>query len=104
MIPIPGPAGEPVAAGAGRIFAGPESLAGVVRAAFGPGRRLAAVHRLRGGSKKGVCRSRAAYPADIALVEDVRGESLETRLERCLPGRRRPARNRAGRHRLLPVL
>jgi hypothetical protein len=97
MIPIPGPAGEPVAAGAGRIFAGPESLAG-------PGRRLAAVHRLRGGSKKGVCRSRAAYPADIALVEDVRGESLETRLERCLPGRRRPARNRAGRHRLLPVL
>jgi hypothetical protein len=56
MIPIPGPAGEPVAAGAGRIFARPESLAGVIRAAFGPGRRLAAVHRLRGGSKKGVYR------------------------------------------------
>jgi hypothetical protein len=141
-----------VAAAAGRIFAGPESLAGVVRAAFGRGRRLAAVHRLRGGSKKGVYRltlddgatvigylwnaaenywpaaqrdagdsqadpfsdasaglfeashacldglgvrvpqvylldrSRAAYPADIALVEDVRGASLETRLERGLPG------------------
>jgi Phosphotransferase enzyme family len=142
-----------VTAGAGRIFAGPESLAGVVRAAFGPGRRLAAVDRLRGGSKKGVYRlifdngatvigylwneaenywpaaqheageshadpfsdasgadlfeashayldglgvrvpqvyllnrSRAAYPADIALVEDVPGESLETRLERGLPG------------------
>ena len=137
----------------GRIFAGPESLAGVVRAAFGPGRRLAAVDRLRGGSKKGVYRltfddggtvigyvwnatenywpaaqqqagenhaypfsdasgadlfeashayldglgvrvpqvylldrSRAAYPADIALVEDVPGESLETQLERGLPG------------------
>src|ERR1022692_3022180 len=153
MTPVPEPAGEPVTAGAGRIFAGPENLAGVVRAAFGPGRRLAAVDRLRGGSKKGVYRltfddgatvigylwneaenywpaaqheageshadpfsdasgadlfeashayldglgvrvpqvylldrSRAAYPADIALVEDVRGESLETRLERGLPG------------------
>src|ERR1022692_4623304 len=158
MIPIPEPAGEPAAAGAGRIFAEPENLAGIVRAAFGPGRRLAAVDRLRGGSKKGVYRltldngatvigylwneaenywpdarreadqshadqshadpfsdasgaglfeashayldglgvrvpqvylldrSRAAYPADIALVEDVRGESLETRLERGLPG------------------
>jgi hypothetical protein len=31
-------------------------------------------------------RSRAAYPADIALVEDVRGASLETQLERGLPG------------------
>src|ERR1022692_2260089 len=158
MIPIPEPAGEPAAAGAGRIFAEPENLAGIVRAAFGSGRRLAAVDRLRGGSKKGVYRltldngatvigylwneaenywpdarreadqshadqshadpfsdasgaglfeashayldglgvrvpqvylldrSRAAYPADIALVEDVRGESLETRLERGLPG------------------
>jgi Phosphotransferase enzyme family len=153
MTPMPEPAGEPATAGAGRRFAGPESLASVVRAAFGPGRRLAAVDRLRGGSKKGVYRltfddgatvigylwnaaenywpaaqheageshadpfsdasgadlfeashayldglgvrvpqvylldrSRAAYPADIALVEDVRGESLETRLERGLPG------------------
>ena len=153
MIPTGEPAGEPAAAGAGRIFAEPENLAGIVRAAFGPGRRLAAVHRLRGGSKKGVYRltlddgatvigylwnaaenywpaaqreagqsqadpfsgasgaglfeashacldglgvrvpqvylldrSRAAYPADIALVEDVRGASLETQLERDLPG------------------
>jgi Phosphotransferase enzyme family len=153
MTPIPEPAGEPVTADAGRIFAGPESLAGVVRTAFGPGPRLAAVDRLRGGSKKGVYRltfhdgatvigylwnaaenywpaarretgeshadpfsdasgadlfeashayldglgvrvprvylldrSRAAYPADIALVEDVPGESLETQLERGLPG------------------
>ena len=158
MIPTGEPAGEPAAAGAGRIFAEPENLAGIVRAAFGPGRRLAAVARLRGGSKKGVYRltfddgatvigylwneaenywpaaqreadqghadqshadpfsdasgavlfeachayldglgvrvpqvylldrSRAAYPADIALVEDVRGASLETQLERDLPG------------------
>jgi hypothetical protein len=152
MTPLPEPAGEPVTADAGRIFARPESLAGVVRAAFGPGPRLAAVDRLRGGSKKGVYRltfddgatvigylwnaaenywpagrretgeshadpfsdasgadlfeashayldglgvrvpqvylldrSRAAYPADIALVEDVPGESLETQLERGLP-------------------
>jgi Phosphotransferase enzyme family len=147
------PAGEPAAVGAGRRFAGRESLAGIVRAAFGPGRRLAAVDRLSGGSKKGVYRltfddggtvvgylwnatenywpgaqqqagenhadpfsdasgadlfeashayldglgvrvpqvylldrSRVAYPADIALVEDVPGESLETQLERGLPG------------------
>lgn len=153
MIPTGEPAGEPAAAGAGRRFAGPENLAGIVRAAFGPGRRLAAVDRLRGGSKKGVYRltfddgatvigylwneaenywpaaqreageshadpfsdasgadlfeashayldglgvrvpqvylldrSRAAYPADVALVEDVPGESLETQLERGLPG------------------
>jgi hypothetical protein len=153
VIPTGEPAGEPAAAGAGRRFAGPESLAGVVRAAFGPGRRLAAADRLRGGSKKGVYRltlddgatvigylwneaenywpaaqretgeshadpfsdasdaglfeashayldglgvrvpqvylldrSRAAYPADVALVEDVPGESLETQLERGLPG------------------
>jgi len=33
-----------------------EELAGVVRAAFGPARRLADVQRLRGGSKKGVYR------------------------------------------------
>jgi hypothetical protein len=56
MTSIPEPAAEPVTADAGRIFAGPESLAGVVRAAFGPGPRLAAVDRLRGGSKKGVYR------------------------------------------------
>jgi hypothetical protein len=31
-------------------------------------------------------RSRAGYPADIALVEDVPGASLETQLERSLPG------------------
>jgi hypothetical protein len=31
-----------------------EELAGIVRAAFGPARRLAGVQRLRGGSKKGV--------------------------------------------------
>jgi hypothetical protein len=141
------------AAGAGRQFAEPASLAGVVRAAFGPGRRLAGVARLRGGSKKGVYRltfaddgtaigyvwaaaenywpaapheaadiradpfsdasgaglfeaahaqlsalgvrvprvylldrGRTAYPADIALVEDLRGGSLETRLERGAAG------------------
>ena len=56
MTPVPEPAGEPVTADAGRVFARPESLAGVVRAAFGPGPRLAAVDRLRGGSKKGVYR------------------------------------------------
>jgi hypothetical protein len=33
-----------------------DELEAVVRAAFGPGRRLAAVRRLRGGSKKGVYR------------------------------------------------
>lgn len=135
-----------------RGFAERHELAGVVRAAFGPRRRLAAADRLRGGSKKGVYRltlddratvicyvwdaaenywpdrpseaedhddpfsdasgldlfeashaqldalgirtpriyaadhSRAAYPADVALVEDVRGENLEARLDRGLPG------------------
>jgi hypothetical protein len=136
-----------------RSFAERHELANVVRAAFGPTRRLVAADRLRGGSKKGVYRltlsdqatvicylwdaaenywpdrpgeagddhdgpfsdasgldlfeashaqldalgvrtprvyaadrSRAAYPADVALVEDVRGENLETRLERGLPG------------------
>lgn len=132
------------APGAGRRFAEPENLAGIVRAVFG--------HR-RGGSKKGVYRltfddgataisyvwaaaenywsaaqhqageshadpfsdasgadlfeashtrlgalgvrvpqvylldrSRTTYPADIALVEDVRGGTLETRLERGVAG------------------
>jgi len=128
-----------------------EELAGVVRAAFGPARRLAGVQRLAGGSKKGVYRltlgdgstvvsyiwaaaenywpapvtggagpfadasgadlfeagharlaalgvripqvyyldrSQAAYPADIALVEDVPGGTLETRLERGQAGTR----------------
>ena len=128
-----------------------EELAGVVRAAFGPSRRLAGVQRLRGGSKKGVYRltlgdgstvvsyiwaaaenywpapltrgvdpfadasgadlfeasharlaalgvrtprvhlvdrSRATYPAEIALVEDVPGGTLESRLERGQPGTR----------------
>ena len=40
-----------------RVFAGEERLAGVARAAFGSGRRLAGVTRLRGGSKKGVYRA-----------------------------------------------
>jgi hypothetical protein len=138
-----------------RRFAARDGLAAAVRAAFGPGRRLAAVQRLGGGSKKGVYRlvfedggsavgyvwdeaenywpapqddagesradpfadasgadlfeaghalldalgvrtprvclldrSRMAYPADIALVEDVRGGSLETRLEHGGPGTR----------------
>ncbi len=136
-----------------RSFAERHELAGVVRAALGPRRRLAAAERLRGGSKKGVYRltlddqatvicyvwdaaenywpdrpgeagqdhdgpfsdasgldlfeashaqldalgvrtpriyaadrSRAAYPADVALVEDVPGENLETRLGRGRPG------------------
>jgi len=137
-----------------RCFAERRELADVVRAALGPGRRLASVERLRGGSKKGVYRltfddqstaisyvwdaaenywparqgagedrddpfsdasgieefeashahldalgvrtpriyladrSRAAYPADIALVEDVRGGDLEMQLQRGLPGAR----------------
>jgi Phosphotransferase enzyme family len=128
-----------------------EELAGVVRTAFGPARRLAGVQRLRGGSKKGVYRltldngstvvgyvwaaaenywpapvtggadpfadasgadlfeasharlaalgirtprvylldrSLAAYPAEVALVEDVPGGTLQTRLERGQPGTR----------------
>lgn len=139
-----------------RRFADRADLAAVVRAGLGPGRRVAAVERLRGGSKKGVYRltlddestvigyvwaaaenywpqrqgssgvdladpfsdasgaglfeashacldalgvrvprlfyldrSRTAYPADIALVEDVRGEALEARLQRDLPGGQR---------------
>jgi Phosphotransferase enzyme family len=126
-----------------------DSLAAVVREAFGPGRRPGRVERLRGGTKKGVYRlffddestavayvwdpaenywpqqddapgaqhadpfadasggdlfeaaqvllaglgvrtpriylldrSQATYPAEIALVEDVRGGTLETQLER----------------------
>jgi hypothetical protein len=35
-----------------------------------------------------VDRSQTAYPADIALVQDVRGGTLETQLERDLPGTR----------------
>jgi aminoglycoside phosphotransferase (APT) family kinase protein len=41
-----------------RPFAGPQQLAGVVAAAYGPRRRLAGVDRLRGGSKKGTYRLR----------------------------------------------
>jgi hypothetical protein len=128
-----------------------DELEAVVRVAFGPGRRLTAVHRLRGGSKKGVYRlslddggtvigyiwaaaenywpapcgavanagpfgeasgaglfeaagarlaavgvrtprvylldrTLAVYPAEIALVEDVRGGTLEQWLERGDPG------------------
>jgi hypothetical protein len=128
-----------------------DELEALVRVAFGPGRRLAAVQRLRGGSKKGVYRlslddgrtaigyiwaeaenywpaprgpdagagpfglasgaglfeaagarlaaagvrtprvylldrSLAVYPAEVALVEDVRGGTLEGRLERGGPG------------------
>jgi len=43
-----------------RPFAGREQLAGVAGAAYGPGRRLAGVERLRGGSKKGTYRLRFA--------------------------------------------
>src|SRR5690348_8974093 len=39
-----------------RRFVDGERVAGTVRAAFGPGRRLAGLTRLRGGSKKGVYR------------------------------------------------
>ena len=39
-----------------RRFADAESLRPVVRAAFGAGRRLLAVERLAGGSKKGAYR------------------------------------------------
>jgi hypothetical protein len=39
-----------------RVFAGPQELAGVAASAFGSGRRLAGVERLRGGTKKGVYR------------------------------------------------
>jgi hypothetical protein len=128
-----------------------DELEGVVRVAFGPGRRLAAVQRLCGGSKKGVYRlslddgrtvigyiwsaaenywpaprgpaadaepfgeasgaglfeaagarlaavgvrtprvylldrTLTVYPAEIALVEDVRGGTLEQWLERGDPG------------------
>ncbi|MBE1486089.1 phosphotransferase [Plantactinospora soyae] len=130
-----------------REFADRERLAGVVRAGLGPVRRIDAVDRLRGGTKKGVYRltlddrstvvvyvwsaeenfwpagretdgdplddpfsdasgselfeaasdtlsaigvrtptvlfldrSRNLYPADVALVEDVRGANLERRL------------------------
>ena len=130
----------------GRVFAGPEELAGVAASAFGAARRLAGVERLRGGSKKGVYRlffddetsvigyvwgaaenywpgaggpdsgadpfadasgagmfeaahaeltglgvrtprvylmdrSRTVFPEDVALVEDVRGGTLESWLE-----------------------
>jgi aminoglycoside phosphotransferase (APT) family kinase protein len=136
-----------------RDFAEPERFERIVRAAFGRGRRLTGVERLRGGSKKGVyrltlddestavsyvwdatenywparpndagedradpfsdasgielfqasqaqltelgvrtpaiywcARSRTDFPADIALVEDVRGGTLEARLEQGTPG------------------
>jgi len=39
-----------------RVFAGPQELAGVAASAFGSGRRLAGVERLRGGTNKGVYR------------------------------------------------
>ncbi len=39
-----------------RVFPGPEDLAGLVRAAFGAGRRLDTVTRLPGGTSKGVYR------------------------------------------------
>ncbi|MGY0231830.1 phosphotransferase family protein [Longispora urticae] len=128
-----------------RGFVEKEHLTGLVRAALGPDRRLRAVDRLRGGSKKGVYRltlddastvvlyvwapaenywpagvedpadpfaeasgaelfgaaharlaevgvrtprlhlldrSHGHYPADVALVEDVRGETLEALLDR----------------------
>jgi Phosphotransferase enzyme family len=127
-----------------REFAEPGALAGVVRAAYGPGRRLARLARLRHGSKKGVYRlgfddggtamlyvwspvenywpdghdaaepfagssglglfeasharlsslgvpvprvhlldgSKELYPADLALVEDVPGGTLEDLLDR----------------------
>ncbi|NYI04540.1 phosphotransferase family protein [Allostreptomyces psammosilenae] len=132
-----------------REFVGREQLAGVARAALGATRRLVAVERLRGGSKKGVYRlhldddstaicyswdaaenywpsaptdpaggdhadpfspatgldllqaaherltaagvrtprvhladrSRAHFPADVAVVEDVRGGTLEALLQ-----------------------
>jgi hypothetical protein len=135
-----------------REFAEPGALAGVVRAAYGPRRRLTGLTRLRGGSKKGVYRllfddgetailyvwspeenywpdgqdaaepftgasglglfeashtrlsalgvpvprvhlldsSRDLYPADLALVEDVRGGTLEDLLSRA-PRRAGPA-------------
>jgi Phosphotransferase enzyme family len=134
-----------------REFAGPQELAGVATSALGPGRRLAGVERLRGGSKKGVYRlsfddgtsvigyvwgaaenywpdaggpdngadpfadasgagpfeaahaeltglgvrvprvylvdrSRTAFPDEIALVQDVRGGTLESWLEGGRPG------------------
>jgi Phosphotransferase enzyme family len=133
-----------------RGLAARDELEGVVRVAFGPGRRLAGVQRLRGGSKKGVYRlslddgstvigyiwaaaenywpardlavdsgvfrdasgadlfeaasarladvgvrtprvhlldrTLAVYPAELALVEDVRGGTLEQWLERGGPG------------------
>lgn len=131
-----------------RKFAEPEQVRSLVRAAFGPGRHLTTVARLRGGSKKGVYRllfddassvmlyvwdaaenywpsppddagsdsadpfaqasgldlfeashacleqigvrtpevywldrSRNHVPADLAVVEDVRGGTLEARLQ-----------------------
>ena len=143
------------AAGGTRRFATAADLAGPVRAGFGAQRRITAIDRLRGASKKGVYRlwldsgsavicyvwaadenywpggpdgavadladpfseasgaeefeaghtelaslgvpvpelivldrSRSAYPADIALVEDVPGPSLEQRLAGQEPGTR----------------
>jgi len=146
-----------------RRFADAGSLAPVVRAAFGPGRRLLGVERLPGGSAKGAYRlalddgrtavayvwdesedywagvlpadagdpaspfshagglapfeaaarrlraagvrcpevlftdaSRALYPADIAVVEDVAGGSLEGLLERDPAAAGRPLSVLAG--------
>jgi hypothetical protein len=140
-----------------REFAEPGVLAGVVRVAYGPRRRLTRLTRLRGGSKKGVYRllfddgetailyvwspvenywpdggddqdpaepfaaasgfghfgasharlsalgvpvpqvhlldsSQQLYPADLALVEDVRGGTLEDLLRRA-PQRAEPVMN-----------
>ena len=47
-------AAEESPVGRKRRFADRQDLAAVVRAGLGTGRRLAAVERLRGGSKKGV--------------------------------------------------
>ncbi|WP_328815498.1 phosphotransferase family protein [Nonomuraea cypriaca] len=141
----PNPVADPRHAGtraaSGRRFVTREELGGLVREAFGAGRRLVQVERLRGGSKKGVYRllfdsgpsavlyvwtededywgggradeepfshasglrlfeaaharltslgvrvphlyladgDRRHHPADIALIEDVRGGTLEAR-------------------------
>jgi hypothetical protein len=54
-----------------RVFAGRQEWARVASPAFGPGRRLAGVERLRGGSKKGVYRlSIAAGPCSVTIVMD----------------------------------
>jgi hypothetical protein len=144
-----------------RGLAARDDLDAVVRAAFGPGRGLTALQRLKGGSKKGVYRlslgdgsaviayvwaaaenywpapngpaadagpfgeasgaglfeaaaarladlgvrtprvylldrTLAVYPAEIALVEDVRGGTLEQWLERGDPGAQQALARLAG--------